>query len=106
VRRLAPRALEGALAEVIGGLAPPTTLARIQAIWAPAVGAQVAAEAAPVSEREGTVVVACRDSMWAQELDLMSRDLLDRVNDALEAAGSARAVRALRFRVGAVNIQE
>jgi predicted nucleic acid-binding Zn ribbon protein len=106
VRRLAPRALEGALADVIAGLAPPTTLGRVQSVWEQAVGERVAAEAAPIAERGGVVTVACRDSLWAQELDLMSRDLAGRVNDALERAASPRAVRSLRFRVGAVNSDE
>jgi hypothetical protein len=101
VRRLAPRSLEAALATVTAGLAPATTLSRVQAAWRGAVGERVEAEAHPIAERDGIVTVACRDSVWAQELDLMGRDLVDSLNDELERGGSARSVHGLRCKVGA-----
>jgi predicted nucleic acid-binding Zn ribbon protein len=64
-------------------LAPSTPLAEIQGVWSRAVGPAIAAEAAPVSERAGTVTVACRSGVWAQELDLLSSDLVARLNEAL-----------------------
>ena len=73
MRRPAPRPLGQALAEVSAGLAPATTLARVQARWGDAVGDVIAEEAEPVSEREGVVTVACRSAVWAQELDLLGR---------------------------------
>jgi predicted nucleic acid-binding Zn ribbon protein len=96
VRRLAPRRLELALGELTERLAPATTLARVQARWADAVGDAVAREAAPVSEREGVVTVACESAVWAQEIDLLSAELVDRLNDRI---GSA-PVRSLRVVVG------
>ena len=105
MRRLAPRPLSAALASVTADLAPATTLSRIQAAWGEAVGARVAAEAQPVSERDGTVTVACRDSVWAHELDLMSRDLTARLNYALEQSGGPRAVRGLRLTVRSSDTQ-
>lgn len=94
MRRLAPRSLEAALADVTSKLAPATTLGQIQAVWRDAVGERVDAEAQPASERDGTVTVACRDAVWAQELDLMGSELAQRVNEAL---GSRTCVRRLRF---------
>ena len=47
-------------------------------------------------ERDGTVTVECRAATWAQELDLLQDELLERLNSAL---GEAR-VGALRFVVG------
>jgi predicted nucleic acid-binding Zn ribbon protein len=75
--------------------APKTRLAALQAAWVDVVGERIAAVADPVSEREGTVLVACSDSVWAQELDLMQEQLLQRLSDRLgdDAPGS------LRFRV-------
>ena len=51
-------------------------------------GAALAAATAPVAEREGVVTIACESSLWAHELDLLQRDLLDRLNEALEASGA------------------
>jgi len=60
----------------------------------------VAAEASPVSERDGLVVVACRSATWAQELDLLQSELLERLNTAVFEAdpeGPSAAVSGLRF---------
>jgi len=94
-RRRAPRPASGALRVALEAAAPKTPLAALQAAWAKTVGEQIAAAATPVSERGGEAVVACRDSVWAQELDLMQEQLLQRLGDRL----GERAPRSLRFRV-------
>ena len=81
MRRLAPRALRLALPGAIVNAQPATLLARVQALWPEVAGAALAAATAPVAEREGVVTVACESSLWAQELDLLQRDLLDRMSD-------------------------
>jgi predicted nucleic acid-binding Zn ribbon protein len=100
VRRLAPRPLAEALGPLRRELAPATTLARVQEAW-PAVAGPAAREAGPVSERAGTVTFECRSSVWAGELSLMSRDLIERLNAALGAPGEGGPVTALRFVTGA-----
>jgi predicted nucleic acid-binding Zn ribbon protein len=97
-RRRAPRPLSSALARVTAGLAPATAIARVQGCWVDAVGDIVAAEAQPVSERDGTVTVACRSAVWAQELALLAPDLLEKLNAAL----ADRPITELRFKVGDV----
>jgi predicted nucleic acid-binding Zn ribbon protein len=92
VRRLGPRPLSDALEPLRRDLAPATTLARVQEAW-PAIAGRAAREAAPVSERAGTVTFACRSSVWAGELALMKGDLKERLNASL--GGSA--VTDLRF---------
>jgi predicted nucleic acid-binding Zn ribbon protein len=60
----------------------------------------VAAEAEPVAERDGTVTVACGSATWAQELDLIAPELLERLNGALaepELWVAQGPVRELRF---------
>jgi predicted nucleic acid-binding Zn ribbon protein len=79
---------------------PRTLLAAVQSTWALVAGARVAAEAEPVSERDGVVTIACRSATWAQELDLLGLELLGRLNGALSGADSATTkgpVRRLRF---------
>jgi predicted nucleic acid-binding Zn ribbon protein len=98
VRRRAPRPLAAAVEAVTAGIAPGTTLSRVQGVWRATVGDVVAAESQPESERDGVVTVACSSSVWASELDLLRADLLERLNGALDAAGDAPAVRELRFR--------
>jgi predicted nucleic acid-binding Zn ribbon protein len=73
-------------------LAPDTLLAEVQRVWAPAVGEAIAAQAQPSSERGGVVTVACSASVWAQELDLMSPEIVARLNSGL-ARGSVKRLR-------------
>ena len=96
MRRLAPRPLSTALDQVIPAVAPDTLLARVQAAWPAVAGARLAEAAAPVSERDGVVTVACESGVWAQELELLAPDLLS----ALEGALGDRSVTKLRFVVG------
>ena len=93
MRRLAPRALSTALEGVVRDVAPQTLLARVQAAWSEVAGERLVAAAAPVSERDGVVTIACHSATWAQELDLMQENLLGGLNAAL---GEGR-VEALRF---------
>ena len=96
MRRLAPRALSTALENVARDVAPDTLLARVQAAWSGLVGPGLVNVAAPVSERDGTVTVACESAVWAQELELLAPDLLAR----LEAVLGGRSVTKFRFVVG------
>jgi predicted nucleic acid-binding Zn ribbon protein len=92
--RRAPRPAAAALRAALRRAAPQTRLAALQAAWPGTVGERIAAVARPVSERGETVVVECADSVWAQELDLMQSQLLERLRTDLGES----APRALRFR--------
>ena len=100
MRRSAPRPLAAALAAATGEAAPATLLARVQACWEAVAGAAVAAEAEPVSERAGTLTIACRSAIWASELELLAPELVERLNGALEGPGGG-PVKAMRFRTEA-----
>jgi predicted nucleic acid-binding Zn ribbon protein len=91
--RRAPRRAGGALRHVLERTAPKTLLAAVQSEWERACGERIAAEAQPVSERDGVITVACRSATWAQELDLMQDELRSKLNAAL---GDERLA-ALRF---------
>ena len=92
-RGAGPRRIADALGAIVPDAAPLTQLADVQLNWSAACGAEVAARALPVSERDGTVIVACESATWAQELDLMQIELLGRLNARLDPAH----VKALRF---------
>lgn len=83
MRRAAPRTVAGAMAALTDSLAPPTLLTEVQRRWTQAAGDAIAREAQPTAERGGVVTVTCSSSVWAQELDLLSRELLERLNAAL-----------------------
>ena len=91
MRRRGPRPVSVALERVTDRLAPATLLAEVQRAWPGAAGA-FAAEGEPVAERDGVVTVACASAVWAQELDLLSEEVLARLNAAL----GRPAVRRLR----------
>lgn len=95
-RRREPRPIAEAVMRVAERAAPATTIASVQACWDSVAGAVVAEEAQPVSEREGVVTVACRSAVWANELELLSRDLVQRLNEAI----GRPLVTSLRFVVG------
>jgi predicted nucleic acid-binding Zn ribbon protein len=82
-RRSQPRALAEILEAARAKAEPATLIAAVQGCWWEAAGERIAAEATPVRERDGVVTVACRAATWAQELDLLQGELLERVNRAL-----------------------
>jgi predicted nucleic acid-binding Zn ribbon protein len=88
--------LASSLAELTATLAPASTLARVQQVWSRAMGASIAAAARPTAERDGVLTVTCEAAVWAQELDLMAAELVDRLNGALPG----EPIRALRCRTG------
>lgn len=94
-RRRVPRQAGEAFRAARERAAPKTGLASVQAAWSEALGERLAAVSTPVSERAGTLTVDAVDGVWAQELDLMQDQLLDRLREAL----GERAPEALRFRV-------
>jgi predicted nucleic acid-binding Zn ribbon protein len=81
--RRAPRPAITAIQALADALAPQTLLADVQRVWPKTVGELVAAHATPTGERDGTLIVACDAAVWAQELDLMGPELVERLNAAL-----------------------
>jgi predicted nucleic acid-binding Zn ribbon protein len=43
-----------------------------------------------VAERAGVLTISCESSVWAQELDLMSEAILERLNQGLRRGQIAR----------------
>jgi predicted nucleic acid-binding Zn ribbon protein len=81
--RRSPRPLAVALDTARVQWEPATLLAEVQRVWPRVVGAAIAAEAQPSSERAGVLTVSCSASVWAQELDLMGMSIVGRLNAAL-----------------------
>jgi predicted nucleic acid-binding Zn ribbon protein len=94
--RPAPRPLSLVLDDFTGAMAPTSTLGRVQACWESSVGPAVAAAASPTAERDGVLSVRCESAVWSQELELMSAELLPRLNAALGEG----LLHKLRCRVG------
>jgi predicted nucleic acid-binding Zn ribbon protein len=94
-RRRSPREASSAIRAARDLAAPRTALAAAQAAWTEAVGEQLAAVATPVSERAGTLTIECADSVWAEELNLMQAQLLERLREELGELAPSN----LRFRV-------
>lgn len=82
-RRAAPRPIAIAIGSLERSVAPTTPLARIQSAWPAAVGAVVAANAAPLRERGGTLTVFCPQAVWAQEVSLMAAEVVANLNREL-----------------------
>ncbi len=95
--RRAPRQAASAIRAARDRAAPRTGLAAAQAAWGGLVGEPLARFATPVSERAGTLTIECAEAVWAQELDLMQEQLLERLRGEL----GELAPKALRFRINA-----
>ena len=92
--RRGPRSLGQAFGHLADELAPDTMLAEVQRAWPAAVGDAIAVEAQPTAERGGVVTVSCSASVWAQELDLMAPQLVERLNAQL-SRGSVQRLRCI-----------
>ena len=90
LHRRSPRPVALPLDRIRDDLEPQTLLASVQRAWPEAVGAMIAGEATPTSERGGTVTVSCSASVWAQELDLMGPSIVARLNGLLGQREIAR----------------
>ena len=88
--RRSPRSLASRFDALAERLAPDTVLGAAQSAWREAVGPSISSRAWPVSERAGVLTVACESSVWAQELDLMSDAILERLNGALKRGRLAK----------------
>jgi len=62
------------------------------------VGEAIAREATPVTERSGVVTVACSSSAWAQELDFLGGQILEKIRPDLP---SETPLEGLRFIISA-----
>jgi len=96
-KRGAPRPISSALGPVLERVGPKTLLGAVQFAWPRVAGEAIAAESEPVSERDGVVAIACSSATWAEQLDLLQGELLERLRDEL---GDDFEARGLRFRVG------
>jgi len=90
--RRAPRSLASSLEALADELAPQTLLGDVQRIWVAAVGEELARQSSATAERGGVLTVSCADAMWAQELDLMSVQILSELNARL-SSGALRRLR-------------
>ena len=88
--RPSPRRLTLALDQIRDELEPESLLAEVQRVWRDAVGAVIAQEAQPSSERGGIVTISCSAAVWAQELDLMGPAIVGRVNQRLRSGEVSR----------------
>jgi predicted nucleic acid-binding Zn ribbon protein len=88
--RRSPRPASLALDAVRDELAPDTLLAGAQRVWPAAVGPAIAGEATPTAERGGVLTISCSASVWAQELELMGPEIVERLNAVLERGSVTR----------------
>ena len=90
-----PRAIADVLAEVLRSSGLDADVARAQVLerWARVVGPQIAGVTeARLFAGDGTMVVAVRTHAWMQELSLMERQLVARINGS-EGPGEVRRIR-------------
>jgi hypothetical protein len=102
MRRRGLTPISGALEAVTARLAPATLLAEVQRAWPSAAGPTFAPYSEPWAECDGELLVACPEAVRAQELDLMSELVIERLNQAL----GRPAVRRLRVQARKAPIRD
>lgn len=95
-RTRVPRPLAYAIEDLTADLAPASLLGRVQTIWERATGPTIAASSSPVAERDGVLTVLCESSVWANELEMLSSELIESLNSEL----GSEAIVKLRCRAG------
>jgi predicted nucleic acid-binding Zn ribbon protein len=83
--RNAPRPIAEMLAEALkaSGLDEDVQRARVLELWPRVVGPQIAGVTLPrLIAEDGTIVIGVKTHAWMQELSLMERSLVARMNDA------------------------
>jgi hypothetical protein len=84
MRRRGPRPLAIALDRLTTEMAPATLLAAVQRVWLSAAPEPFRGQCTPDGEREGVITVACASAVLAQELDLLSERVVERLNEQLK----------------------
>lgn len=95
MRRGRERHVGGAVQRFVERIAPRDPLTDAIRAWPEAVGEALAAHSAPSSLRDRTLTVECSGSVYAQELELMSRKVLASLSELL----GEDSVKRLRFTV-------
>jgi len=64
----------------LGRLGPNAAMGDLLAAWEPAVGAEIARNAQPARfQRDGTLIVHCKDAIWAFELQSRASEIRGRL---------------------------
>ena len=71
-------------------------------LWDGVVGEKIAKHARPSSIKRGILLVKVTDSVWVQELEFMAETIKDSLNSKLQR----EAIKKIRFRVGAPQIEK
>lgn len=91
--RPGPRDMRSALDGVLARVEPKTPLARLQRVWPALVGEALAPHATPTAmSGDGVVTVSCDAAVWAQEIELLAYELIERLNAEL-GPGTVRELR-------------
>ena len=100
MRRAAPRPVATALERLTADIVPATLIAEVLRVWPEAAGEAFAAACTPTSAGKGELRVSCQSAVWAQELDLFSERVLERLNDLLDG----ERVERMRVKTGARSV--
>ena len=100
MRRAAPRPVATALERLTADIVPATLIAEVLRVWPEAAGEAFAAACTPTSAGKGELRVSCQSAVWAQELDLFSERVLERLNDLLDG----ERVERMRVKTGAAPV--
>jgi len=86
MRRGRERPLSGAINRLVDSLAPTDPVARVAGAWPDLVGEAMAKHTKPVALTGGELKIECASSVYAQELDLLSRRVIKALSERIPDA--------------------
>ena len=92
MRRGRERQISDAIGRLVEQIGPQDPLTQVTTAWPDLVGSGMAGHTKPSAVRGGTLTVDCDSSVYAQELELLSRKVVKAVNDRF-GPGFVTAVR-------------
>jgi predicted nucleic acid-binding Zn ribbon protein len=86
MRRGRERPLSGAINRLVDSLAPTDPVARVAGAWPSLVGEAMAKHTKPVALKGGELKIECASSVYAQELELLSRKVIKALTERIPEA--------------------
>ena len=97
MRRAAPRPVATALERLTADIVPATLIAEVLRVWPAAAGEALRGRLHADRGGQGRAARGCQSAVWAQELDLFSERVLERLDDLLDG----ERVERMRVKTGA-----
>lgn len=93
IRRRAPRSINTSIEKLVQQVRPNSALTNVQAVWEEIVGPQIHSVTKLIRVRNGELLVQCESSLWANEISLLSAQIILKINRFIPTNESIQKIR-------------